>query len=246
MVWDMCKWMRYALGFIGAVIMFAAGVSYKDATSNLSGWYDLIIGNAPDWLASGQADLIGFYAGAATTLSIVSIWGYRNLPEHFRRISWDFNDYNLALPSQRQSIGTSEDTMLYGEVEYRISQFQLKGRNNSKKPIEHVGGYIRSDKTNRKIPLLLEGRPPEETHGIPGKCEFWVRVIFPNSHGTMEGYTIEDFWMHFGEFTFVFEYDGKKYEKQFTRKAIEKLINKLKEDANKGLKPKDAPRVKMK
>jgi hypothetical protein len=85
--------------------------------------------------------------------------------------------------------------------------------------------------------------PPEKTHGIPGKCEFWVRAVFPKSTADKEGYAIDDFWRHFGEFTFVFEYETKKYEKTFSKRTIENLINKLKEDSNSALIPKEAPRV---
>jgi len=66
-------------------------------------------------------------SGQVTTFP--SIWS-----RLFQRISWDFNDHNIALNSQRQSIGTSEDMMLYGDVEYRVQCFQLRGRNNTKKP----------------------------------------------------------------------------------------------------------------
>ena len=163
-----------------------------------------------------------------------------------KKISWAFNKYNFALSSFRDSVGTSEDMMLYGEVGYRIPQFQVKGTNNSKQPIEHVAGYIRSDLTNQRIPILLESRPPEETYGIPGKCEFWVRAIFPNSDGTREGYTLEDFWRHFGGFTFVFEYDEKRFEKKFPKAYIEKRIDDLKLEADSFLPSKDAPRVKFK
>lgn len=163
----------------------------------------------------------------------------------FQRIAWEFGDY-VTLSSSRHSIGTSEDIMLYSDPEYRINQFQVKGNNNSKKPIDDVRGYIRSDKTNKKIPILLEGRPPDQTHGVPGKCEFWVRAIFPKSTSEKEGYTIEDFWRHFGKFTFVFEYDGKRYKKRFKEKQIEKLIRKQKQRANASLIPEDKPRVKIK
>jgi len=50
------------ISFIGALITTAAGVSPKVATSNLSGWYDLI-GDAPSWMESKSVDEYGFYIG---------------------------------------------------------------------------------------------------------------------------------------------------------------------------------------
>ena len=173
-------------------------------------WAEFMTSNLSSWITPTTAQIVFLVLGITTFGFIVFPYFNFRLPW---RISWDFNEYIVSLSSQRQSVGKSGDIMLYGDVEYRINGFQVKGRNNSKKPIESISGYIRSNNTNKTIPILLEGMPPEETHGIPGRCEFWVRAIFPKSTQDKEGYTIDDFWRHFGEFTFVFEYENKIYEK---------------------------------
>lgn len=203
-------------------------------------WAEFMIANLPSWITPIIAQIVFLVLGIiASGFLVFPLINFR-LPW---RISWDFSGNFISLSSQRHSIGTSGDMMLYGDVEYRINQFQVKGKNNSKKPIEDVSGYIQSNKTNRRIPILLESFPPEETHGIPGKCEFWVRAIFPKSTPEKEGYTIDDFWRHFGEFTFVFKYGTKKFEKTFSKSSIENLIEKLKQEAESSLIPKEAPRV---
>lgn len=236
-------------------MIFAAENSPSKTTSNLSAWaeYFDFVKVSPEWLKSGSADTLIMWLGFIILLVVFGLasWAWltkgASIPYvNFQipgRISWDFTGNFISLSSSRHSIGTSGDMMLYGDVEYRINQFLAIGKNNSNKPIKNVKGYIRSNKTNRTIPILLDGMPPEQTHGIPGKCEFWVRAIFPKSTPPKEGYTIEDFWMHFGGFTFVFEYDTKKYEKSFSKKTIECLIGKLKDEANNSLIPKESPRV---
>lgn len=203
-------------------------------------WSEFLTTNLSLWITPAIAQFVFIGLGITTLGFIIFPYVRLRLPWG---ISWEFTKYCVALSSSRHSIGTSGDMMLYGDVEYRINQFQVQGRNNSSKPINNVKGYIRSNKTNRTIPILLEGMPPGQTHGIPGKCGFWVRAIFPKSTPDKEGYTIDDFWRHFGEFTFVFEYESKKYEKTFSKKTIESLIEKLKEEANSGLIPKEAPRI---
>ena len=204
-----------------------------EVASNISKWADYLLSKVcnndleacvkyPDFLKLPTADWIVRIAVIA-----VLVWFYwkplsSQFKKRFFRILWDESNF-LLIFSNRHSIGTSEDIMIYNDLEIRICQFFLKGKNQFKKPVDVVSGKIVSTKTNRSLPILLDGMNPKETYGIPGRCDFEVKAIFPKSTSDKEGYTIEDFWRHFGEFNFVFEYDGKKYVRHFSKKRSKKL-----------------------
>ena len=134
--------------------------------------------------------------------------------------------------------------MIYSDIDYRVYQFFMKGRNQFKKPINKVSGKIVSTKTNVMFPIWLNGMKPEETWGIPGSCDFSIAAIFPDSISPRQGYTIEDFWRHFGEFDLILEFDSKKYVRHFSEKEVKSLIDKIMKETANSLNPKDKPRVK--
>lgn len=173
--------------------------------------------------------------------------GFNNSKIRFPKIaqiSFDEKANFLNLFSTREMIGTSEDMGIWGEPDHRITSFFLKGRNNRKEPINRISGRITSTKTNLSIPILLDGMKPEETHGIPGKCDFYVVAMFPDSKPPKQGYTVEDFWRHFGGFDFIFEYDGKTITKHFPEKIVRPYLERKIQESASSLAPKDKPRVK--
>lgn len=229
--------------------LFMVATPPNAAMSNISQWLDLFCGwnerfcNYPDFLRLPTANSI-----ILACLILVAIWQfypsiYLLIRQNLFRIDWTVENF-LNLSSTREMIGTSEDMGIWGESDHRIPSFFLKGRNNRKKPINKISGRIVSTKTNLSIPILLDGMKPEETHGIPGQCDFYVAAIFPDSKPPKQGYTVEDFWRHFGGFDFIFEYDGKTITKHFPEKIVRPYLErKIQESAN-SLAPKDKPRVK--
>lgn len=126
-------------------------------------------------------------------------------------ITWDF-DHVLGL------VGG-------GGQETRVVSFQARGRNNLDEPILHVSGSIRSDVTNAQFPIrfVINGRrvPPESTNGIPRNAEFEISSApFPSNNPPNEGVTLSRFLIDFATFTFVFEYDGKRFVRHFTNDEI--------------------------
>lgn len=112
-----------------------------------------------------------------------------------------------------------------------VDSFQAHGRNNMDEPISRVSGFIRSDVTNAEFPIrfVIGGQrvPLEDTIGIPRKTEFDIASKpFPSSdprrRGT--GLTASRFLDEFATFTFVFEYDGKKFRRHFSNEEIWKQI----------------------
>lgn len=108
-----------------------------------------------------------------------------------------------------------------------VDSFQAHGRNNLDGPISHVSGFVRSDVTNAQFPIrfVIGGQRvlPEDTIGIPRKAEFDIASEpFPSSDPRRRdtGLTVSRFLDEFATFTFVFEYDGKKFERHFTNEKI--------------------------
>jgi len=109
-----------------------------------------------------------------------------------------------------------------------ILGFQAHGKNNLDDPIIHFSGFVRSDTTNETFPIFLARDNkllrPEDTLGIPRKAEFDLSAKpFPSNHP--EGYlgagmNASTFLRQYPELTFVFEYDGKRYVKHFTKRDV--------------------------
>lgn len=147
----------------------------------------------------------------------------------FWGVSWDFTGYFLGMSA-------TEGTNTY------ISCFQVQGTNNTNNPFSTIGGYLQSNITNEKIPILLESMPAEETNGIPPKCKFWIRALFRDPTAEREGIIAENFIRRFSDFTFVFEYDDKVYTYRFSRNEVERIIDLFRKDSN----PKPVPMVTRK
>jgi hypothetical protein len=112
-----------------------------------------------------------------------------------------------------------------------IDSFQAKGRNNLDEPIAPVSGFVRSDITNAQflIRFVIGGQrvPPEDTRGIPRNAEFDIASEpFPSSDRRRRdtGLTASVFLVEFATFTFVFEYDGKRFVRHFTNEEIRKQV----------------------
>jgi hypothetical protein len=113
-----------------------------------------------------------------------------------------------------------------------VDSFQAHGQNNLNEPIARVSGFVRSDVTNAQFPIrfVLGGQrvPPEDTRGIPLNAEFDIASEpFPSSDRRRRdtGLTASAFLVEFATFTFVFEYDGKRFVRHFTNEEIRKQID---------------------
>ena len=190
--------------------------------------------------------MVAFSASWSLLVRFVPSWFEIKKLNRIKHISWDIPENFLNIGHQKRMAGSSEDMVIWSPIETHIAQFFIKGRNNRFSAIDSVSGELVSNLTNRKIGILLNGMRPEETYGIPGKCEFDIKAIFPNSPGSANGYTVDDFWKHFGQFTFIFRYDGKEFKKKFSVGMIKKYIDKSCNQGIKGLTPdtNGKPRVK--
>ncbi len=145
--------------------------------------------------------------------------------QNFRQpIQWDFSGYFLGMSA------------IEGK-NIHISSFQARGHNKTKHHFHQVNGYLESNINGERIPLLLESMPPEQTNGIPPNCNFWIRAIFRDTSALREGIEAENFLKRFSDFTFVIEFDGKKYHKRFPYKVVAKQISSFWQESNPAPRP---------
>lgn len=91
------------------------------------------------------------------------------IPLPFERdIFWDFSDHFLGMSG-----------CLDGNF---VHAFQAQGYNRSKRSIRDFRGYIESEITGERFPILfnINGsfHSPVETHGIPPQCNFQISAPF--------------------------------------------------------------------
>ena len=128
------------------------------------------------------------------------------------------------------------------DQEIRILGFQAHGKNNSKTPVSHFIGYMRSDLTNARKPIYIFGQDaveskipacvpriptlPEQTYGIPGYADFDITTLDKTfvAFGS-DGVTAAKFMSDFVPFTISIEYDGGKVERQFTKAEVLQQIS---------------------
>ncbi|MBI3574333.1 MAG: hypothetical protein HY083_01535 [Gammaproteobacteria bacterium] len=142
----------------------------------------------------------------------------------FWGVSWDFSGYFLGMSA-------------LGGRDIHVSSLQILGTNHSKTEIKVVGGYIESNITHEKIPLLLESMPPEETNGIPAKCTFWIRALFRDPTAAREGIALDKFLGTFGDFAFVFMGDGWEYRYRFGEREVHNMVRVFEKESNPPSKP---------
>lgn len=161
--------------------------------------------------------LLGHYRrmtlSGPSLIGLIKWWG----------ITWNFGGYFLGMVAHEGK-------------NIRVSSFQVTGSNNSRNRLEHVTGFIESKISGETISVLLDSMPPEETFGIPPKCDFRVTALFYDPKDTREraseGITAEDFLKRFGSFRFVFQYDGKKETHEFSEELVRTLLNKWRDEIN--------------
>jgi len=115
-----------------------------------------------------------------------------------------------------------------GDEEPTVSSFQTNARNKSGEPILNVESYIRSDLNNerRRVLFNINGTrvEPADTNGI-AKDGFFQLSSEPFQPS--DPMPFSRFRRVFGPFTFVFEYDGKRYSRHFSLEEIEALVTRF-------------------
>jgi hypothetical protein len=127
--------------------------------------------------------------------------------------------------------------------EIHVTGFGAHGKSNINAPILNFKGHLRSDQTNVQIPMFIVaqdpddakalvcvGQPwapttPDETFGIPPFADFDITTFEkPFVQPGIDGITLKKFMADFVPFTITIEYDGTKYERQFSKTEVERQV----------------------
>lgn len=126
--------------------------------------------------------------------------------------------------------------------EIRILGFQAHGKNNINGPIDDFSGFMRSDLTNKSLPIYILAQDtdetklpvcvprlptlPQETLGIPPFADFDVQSYSKTFFAPgKDGMTTEQFMKDFVPFTVVMNYRGNKIERTFSLDEVKKQIS---------------------
>jgi hypothetical protein len=123
--------------------------------------------------------------------------------------------------------------------ELMVAGFGAHGKNTSSEPITDFDGYLRSDKNNETLPVyILAADPivtsactflkpslPKDTLGIPAFADFNIstskKPIILNQY---EGMPLSRFLNEFVPFTIVLKYNGKSYQRHFTKEEVDRQV----------------------
>ncbi len=126
-------------------------------------------------------------------------------------LCWDFQGF----------LGMSAE----GSGPVYIACLQGFGVNKSKSNILKISGHLQSNITGKRLPLTMEGMPPEETNGIPSGCRFFVQALFRDPTSPREGIVEERFLEEWRDFTFSFTADGKQQSYSFSSREVIGRLN---------------------
>jgi hypothetical protein len=122
-----------------------------------------------------------------------------------------------------------------------VAGFGAHGKNYSPEPINDFDAYLRSDITNETIPIYLLAVDasianactpqvptlPKDTSGIPAFADFDIvsyrKPFMMNVIGD-DAVTLTNFLNTFVPFTIVLKYNGKSYQRQFSRAEIDRQV----------------------
>jgi len=175
--------------------------------------------------------LLGIGIGGLINSNNYAVW---NAPPSTGRIVWNFEEtasgrgyfLNMQKPSGQEP---------------RIVGFGAHGKNNSSEPINDFDAYLRSDTTNETLPIYIVAAEasaanvctmalptlPKDTLGIPAFADFDIVSYgkpFPINVLNADAMPLSKFLNEFVPFTVVMKYDGKDYERHFSKEEVDRQI----------------------
>ena len=185
-----------------------------------------------------------FVVGGALTGWVVYAAIYGGLLRQTPDISWDFDTVTATHPLNFIGMTSRE------EDEGRVWGFQATGRNNLDDPIENAAAYVRSDATNTRYEVLANVggtlHPFSATTGIPPHADFMVNSDpFPSDDPRYTGgIGARRFLMEVAPLTFVFEYNGRRYTRHFSKQEIKAVMDRF-EQERQAARRANGPRVRL-
>lgn len=134
-------------------------------------------------------------------------------------LNWNFERYD-----DFYFVGMSEsDDKIF------VHHFQGRGCNNTGEPITNFKGYVRSDRSGKTFATLynLLGTLYAESELEPIPINAGIDTVTPfNSDRTP--LPLQIFLDEIAPITFIFEYNGKRYTRQFSMEKFERSVEKYK------------------
>jgi hypothetical protein len=157
------------------------------------------------------------------TILATGAWGWVLFDRAKGPIIWTFGDGPHPIFGMRG--GGAERPL--------ISTFQLTGNNRSDEPISNIDGFLRSNITNKKLPLFFQinGKYVRtiDTNGVPPHADFMIVVPFTDDQAKFETITIpsDQFLSEYGNLTLsvTFEGRGSPYIRNFPRGELAGVID---------------------
>ena len=214
-VWPDQKWIGW--GFVGvAALTLALGVRIDGFHVRLGG---------PTWKARMNPYL--FVATIAGLVLVVALVAYF-IDRSRGPIVWDFDAGKPPL-----GVSRSADGPLW------IDAFQITGRNRSDDPIVFTNGIVRSDKSNRTLPLMFASKggliPLSEASVIP-YGEFVLIAIIPSTNPSYsQGIVVDAFRMEFERFTFIYDIGIDKRARHFSEAEVSEFLGKADRETREAL-----------
>jgi hypothetical protein len=156
----------------------------------------------------------------------------------------------LAWAFLRSPIAWKFDTflgMVGGGGDLRVISFQATGFNRSRRGLHSVQGHLLSKIDNSlsdQLQFVIGGTPvpPSATTGIPPAATFQIMIPLCDSTKGYDAYLTEyDFRRKWSSFRFVADFDGDRYERDFSQREVFRVIEGFRRVAN----PPPKPEVRM-
>lgn len=180
-----------------------------------------------------------FYAAIFLTIFALGAWGWFYLDWRRGPIIWTFGDGPHPIFGMQGGNGGPP----------LIWQLQFTGTNRSNGPIENIDGFVRSNLTNKQIPLYFQigGKFVQTTHtlGIPAHADFML--IAPITGNTPDDarrneMRADKFLAEYGDITVMIKFSGRgsPFVRHFTKEELSKPLD---EFAKSLLEPPPSPSV---
>jgi hypothetical protein len=143
--------------------------------------------------------------GSLATILATGVWGWFLFDHANGPIIWMIGDGPHPIFGMRG--GGSEHPF--------ISKLQISGNNRSDEPVSNVDGFLRSNITNKKLPLFFQinGKYVRtiDTNGVPPHADFMIVVPFTDDQAKFETITIpsDQFLSEYGDLTLSVTFDGR-------------------------------------
>jgi hypothetical protein len=138
----------------------------------------------------------------------------KSAPDSSADITWNFDTPSSEPVNFLGWGGPGPNTLIYA--------FQAEGKSKDT-PIKNINGFVRIDALsshgNQEFPITVKASMRDLPYGVPQNSTFMVQAMINQG-----GIPFDVFYKEYAPLTFIFDYNGKRYERHFSRDEIKKLL----------------------